>query len=145
MENTSFTIQKDVSVNSNSELVPLIKIVNSRACSSNSKKLFAKSIPNVPLQGRLPYFITIWKKATQNQEISIVKRYKFQFVSLTLLKKKPNLTKMSKEQFSLVEQNILEMLEKRTIHKLVPTQGQFLNSFFLVEKKDGRNRPVINL
>ena len=42
MENTSFTIQKDVSVNSNSELVPLIKIVNSRACSSNSKKIICK-------------------------------------------------------------------------------------------------------
>ena len=44
-----------------------------------------------------------------------------------------------------MEQNILEMLEKRAIQKLVPTQGQFLNNFFLVEKKDGRNRPVINL
>ena len=33
---------KEVSVNSSSELVPLIKIVNSRACSSNSKKIICK-------------------------------------------------------------------------------------------------------
>ena len=52
---------------------------------------------------------------------------------------------MSKEQFSLVEQEVLEMLEKGVIQKVVPTQGQFLSNLFLVEKKDGGNRPLINL
>ena len=47
---------------------------------------------------------------------------------------------MSKEQFSLVEQEILEMLEKGAIQKVVPTPGQFLSDFYLVEKKDGGNR-----
>ena len=37
------------------------------------------------------------------------------------------------------------MLEKGTIQKVVPTQKQFLSNLFLVEKKDGGNRPVINL
>ena len=37
------------------------------------------------------------------------------------------------------------MLEKGAIQKVVPTQGQFLSNLFLVEKKDGGNRPVINL
>ena len=54
------------------------------------------------------------------------------------------MTKMSKEQFSLVEQEVLEMLEKGTIKKVVPKQGQFLSNLFLVEKKDGGNHPVIN-
>ena len=51
---------------------------------------------------------------------------------------------MSKEQFSLVEQKVLEMLEKGAIQKVVPTKGQFLSNLLLVEKKDGGNRPVIN-
>ena len=32
---------------------------------------------------------------------------------------------MSKEQFLLVEQEVLEMLEKGAIQKVVPTEGQF--------------------
>ena len=57
----------------------------------------------------------------------------------------PNLTKMPKEQFSLMEQEVLEMLEKGAIQKVVPTQGQFLIKLILVEKKNGGNRPIINL
>ena len=49
------------------------------------------------------------------------------------MEKIPNLSKMSKEQFSLVEQEVLEMLEKGAIQKVVPTQGQLLSN--LVEKK----------
>ena len=85
-------------------------------------------------------------KITKDQEIfSIVKGYEFLFVSHPFREKIPNLTKMSKEQFSLVEQEILEMLEKRAIQKLVRTQGQFLSNLFRVEKNDGGNLPVINL
>ena len=46
---------------------------------------------------------------------------------------------MSKEQFSLVEQKVLEMLEKEAIQKVVSTQGHFRKN------KDGGNHPVINL
>ena len=52
---------------------------------------------------------------------------------------------MSKEQFLLVEQEVLEMLEKGAIQKVIPTQGKFLSNLFLIEKKDTGNRPVINL
>ena len=45
------------------------------------------------------------------------------------------LEKMLKEQFLLVEQEVLEMLEKGAIQKVVPTQGQFLRNLFLVKKK----------
>ena len=145
MVNTSFTIQKEVHVTSNSELVPLIKIATLEHVHSVIRKLFTKSIPNVPLAERLAYFIAAWEKITQNQDIlSIVKGYEIPFVSLPFQEKIPNLTKMSKEQFSLVEQEVLEMLEKGAIQKVVPKQGQFVSNLFLVVKKDGENRPVIN-
>ena len=74
MVNTSFTIQKEVPVTSNSELVPLIKIATLELVYPIIRKLFTKSIPNVPLAGRLAYFIAAWEKITQDQEIlSIVK------------------------------------------------------------------------
>ena len=92
MVNASFTIQKEVSVTSNSEL-----------------------ISNASLAGRLPYSITAWENITQDQEIlSIVKGYEISFISLTSQEKIPNL---SKEQFSLLEQEGLEMLEKAAIQK----------------------------
>ena len=52
---------------------------------------------------------------------------------------------MSIEQFSLVEQVVLKMLEKGVIQKVVLTQGQLLSNLFLVEKKDRGNRPAIKL
>ena len=134
--NTSFTIQKEVPVTSNSELVPLIKIATLEHAHPTIRKLFTKSIPNVPLAGGLAYFIAAWEKVTQDQEIlSIVKWYEILFVSLSFQEEIPNLTKMLKEPFSFVEQEVLEMLEKGAIQKVVPTQGQFLSNLFLVEKR----------
>ena len=52
---------------------------------------------------------------------------------------------MSKVQFLLVEQEVLEMLEKGAIKKKAPTQGQFLSNLFFLEKRDEGNCPVINL
>ena len=136
MVNTAFTIQKEVPTTSNSKLVPLIKIATLEHAYPIIRKLFTKSIPNVPLAGRLAYFIAAWEKTTQDQEmLTIVKRCEIPFVSLPFQKKIPNLTKISKEQFSLVEQEVLEMLEKRAIQKVVPTQGQFLSNLFLVKKR----------
>ena len=146
MVNTSFIIQKEVSVTSNSELVPLKKIATLEHVHPVIRKLYTKRIPNVPLAGRLGYFIAAWEKITQDQEIlSIVKGFEVPFVSLPLQEKIPNLTKMSKEQFSLVEQEVLEMLEKGAIQKSVPKQKQFPSNLFLVEKSDGGKRPVISL
>ena len=55
MLNTSFTIQKEVPVTSNSELVPLIKIATLEHVHPIIRKRLTKSIPNVPLAGRLAY------------------------------------------------------------------------------------------
>ena len=117
MVNTSFTIQKEVPVTSNWELVSLIKIEHVHLI---IEKSFTKDIPNVLLQGRITDFITAWEKITQNQEIlSFVKGYEIPFASLPSQEKIPNLTKISKEQFSLVEHEVLEMLEKGAPTKLL--------------------------
>ena len=43
------------------------------------------------------------------------------------------------------KREMLKMLEKDSIQKVVPKQGRFLSNIFLVVKKDGGNFPVINL
>ena len=79
-------------------------------------KLFTKRIPNVPLPGRLANFIKVWEKITLDQEnLSIVMRYEISFVSLPFQKKIPDLTKTSKKQVSLLEQEVSEILKQGTI------------------------------
>ena len=97
MVNTSFTIQKQVPVISNSDLVPLRKIATLEHVYPTIRKLFTKSIPNVPL---LANFITVWGKITLDQEnLSIVKRHEIKFASLQFKEKTLMLTKMSKNIF----------------------------------------------
>ena len=96
MIHKSFTIQKEVPVTTNSELVPLIKFATLEYVHPIIRKLFTKSIPNIPLAGRLAYSIAAWEKVTQDQEIlSIVKGYETPFVSLPFQEKIPNLKKKS--------------------------------------------------
>lgn len=54
---TSFTTQKEVLVISNSTLVRLIKVATLEHAHPVIRKLFKKSIQNVPLAGRLPFFM----------------------------------------------------------------------------------------
>ena len=113
MPNTSFTIQKGIPVTSYAELVPIIKTAALEHVHLIIRKSFTKNIPNVLLAGRLLSLITAWGKITQGQEILFtVKRYEISFVSLPFQVKIPNLAQMSKEQFSLVQPEVLEMLEK---------------------------------
>ena len=108
MVKTYFIIQNEVSVTSNSEQVTLIKIATLEHAHPIIRKLFTKSITNLPLAGRLLYFITAWKKITQDEDIlSVVNWYETPFVFLPLQEKIPSLAQMSKEQFSLLEQKVL--------------------------------------
>ena len=52
---------------------------------------------------------------------------------------------MNKKQIALVDLELKDMLKKGAIMRTQPAQGEFSNNLFLVEKKDGGFRPVINL
>ena len=44
-----------------------------------------------------------------------------------------------------MEEEVLEMLKKGAIQKVVPTEGPFLSKYFLVEKEDTGNHPFKKL
>ena len=89
MVNTFFTIQKEVPATSSSELVPLIKTATLEHAHPIIRKLFTKSIPNVPLARTLAYFIAPLEKITQDQEIlSIVKGYEIPLEEVSQFRRK---------------------------------------------------------
>ena len=57
----------------------------------------------------------------------------------------PPLTFHNKSEKVAIDREISEMLQKGAIQVVSPMNGEFLSSVFLVKKKDGENRPVINL
>ena len=49
------------------------------------------------------------------------------------------------DEAKLIDLEIQKLLEKGVIHKVQPIEGQFISNIFVVPKKDGSLRPVINL
>ena len=106
-----------------------------------------RKIPNVQLARRLKIFIENWKILKNDTEIlSLVKGYTISFHEIPQQKNIPNSPKVSQKEKILVQKEIYEMLNKRAIVE-TPNhlEGELISNLFLVEKKDGRTRPVINL
>ena len=57
----------------------------------------------------------------------------------------PRISEISKAQRELVRAEIETMLMKGAISQIDHTQREFISLLFIVEKKDGDQRPVINL
>ena len=111
------------------------------------KRLFLSiSISDTPLAGRLKHFVGSWMKITQDPKIlDIVKGYKIPFHSKPFQSKIPFHPIVSREGEELVKLEVKEMLKKGAIRKVQPSKGEFVSNLFLVKKKDGGQRPVINL
>ena len=112
------------------------------------KKLFSplKIRQNLPPAGRLKHFQRAWKLITKDPEIlSLIKGYKIPLLKTPIQDKTPPIPHMSKAQKNLVEIEIETMLRKGAICRTNHAAGEFISNLFLVEKKDGGQRPVINL
>ena len=111
------------------------------------KNLFPVKVePGLPLAGRVKHFLKNWKQLTQDPSIlEIVQGYKIPFVQTPHQTFLPKAGNLSKEERNLVKEEIDQMLEKGAIVKTKPSRDQFLSNIFTVPKKNGGNRPVINL
>ena len=105
-----------------------------------------KRILEVPLARRLKHFLSSWKTLAKDQNIlSIVEGYKIPFNTVPHQEKVPGNIHMSPAHQSL-DMEISEILKKGAISLVQNHQEKgFLSNLFLVGKKDGGHRPVINL
>ena len=113
--------------------------------------MFSNLIPHLPLNipptGRLKYFLPIWQKITQDPWVlQVVQGYQLEFISKPIqnyLAAKPG---MSQTEQNILDQEVQTLLDKHAILPVSnPETAGFISSVFVVSKKDGGNRPVVNL
>ena len=105
------------------------------------KSRFCSPVVNPALlAGRLGHFLPNWRRITNDPTVlETIQGYKLKFIS-TLVQS----TVRHPLQFSCSEK-IDALLEKEALHVVKPVSDQFISNLFLVLKRDGKSRPVINL
>uniref|UniRef100_A0A914YLL5 Reverse transcriptase domain-containing protein n=1 Tax=Panagrolaimus superbus TaxID=310955 RepID=A0A914YLL5_9BILA len=113
----------------------------------NAKNLMLPKFAQIqaPLTaGRLKFFISNWKLITQDRWVlKTIKGYSLPFKSLRgQLSSRFRTPKITSE---VIEKEAKELLAKKAIFKIREKKARWISPIFLVPKKDGSQRPVINL
>ena len=97
--------------------------------------------------GRLCHHLSNWSIITQDWWVlNTVRGYLMDFVSEPHQQSPLNPPHCSSEQTCLIQEELTKLLKKQAIRQLEhPAEAGFLSNIFLVPKKDGGQRPVINL
>uniref|UniRef100_H3ALL6 ribonuclease H n=1 Tax=Latimeria chalumnae TaxID=7897 RepID=H3ALL6_LATCH len=88
-----------------------------------------------------------WRRITNDLWVlGTTSGFKIEFVSLPVQSFPPQDLVFSQEQQALVQTEIVSLVQKQAISRVNPgVDPGFISSLFLVPKKDGGFRPVINL
>ena len=104
-------------------------------------------IPGVSLlltAGRLPLCLHNWLRITSNQwVIQVVKGYKLELMSIPFQNFPPR--PLGAKGHHSMEEEIQKLMDKGAVKKVTSCVNQFISQIFLVPKKDGSARLVINL
>ena len=114
----------------------------------NDKVRIIVKFPEIPVGGSLSLFMNVWKKITDDKWVLeiVQKGYKLEFL------KKPAFrgikhTRVPPDQIELISLEIESLLKKNGIEKVSTKNAKagLYSTLFLVAKKSGEMRPVINL
>ena len=101
---------------------------------------------NLPPAGRLKNHISTRKVITSDPWVLwTIRGYRVDFLQEPLQRVLPHTPQYSVEHSQLIVEEVREFLGKGAITEVHNPQGGFYSSLFLVPKKDGGQRPVINL
>ena len=106
-----------------------------------------KQVVDCPVGGRIKHFQKNWEKLSKDQWIlETIRGLKLEFAQNPPIQiTTPTYHVFSKEKNELINKEIISMLEKKAICQVEHSKDGFLSPIFLVEKKGGGQRPVINL
>ena len=134
-----------------SSLLGCSDLLTSVTCNSNAPSILhdlALPIPHplVKLAGRTAEHLAAWKKITSDQWVlQAVSGYRLEFTSEPQQSHRP-VTVQSGHKAAVISEEIGKMLEKGAILEVKGTMTDgFFSSLFLVPKKEGQMRTVLNL
>ena len=134
-------------MNSSLKLVAHTRTWDSPACYIQSLiRRMDKSIECPALAGRVAHFQTNWELLTQDKWVlQTVAGYQLELLGVPYQARHPPPTRVSLENQAQISAEVSELLSKGAITETRVSTDQFVSQLFLVEKKDGGQRPVINL
>ena len=98
------------------------------------------------LAGRLGHFLPNWRRITNDPTIlEMIRGYKLEFTSTPVQSTVRRPLQFSCSETEKIDLEISALLEKEALHVVKPVSDQFISNLFLVPKRDGKSRPVINL
>ena len=104
---------------------------------------------NLPQAGRLKHFLAAWEQITKDPWVlQVVSGYHIEFLDNPVQRNTPPLIPRSLDQQPIIDQEVWELLSKEAVHFVQPYSLQepgFISSLFVIPKKGGGHRPVINL
>ena len=112
-------------------------------------KSFLHSLSHLPQAGRLKHFLPAWEQITKDPWIlQVVSGYQIEFLDYPVQHKTPALIPCTQDHQTIIDQEVQELLSKGAVHYIRDNTYQepgFVSSLFVVPKKGGGHRPVINL
>ena len=119
-----------------------------RSQGNRSKRAWLDTLPEIPVAGRLRFFLPQWEKITNDQWVlsTIKEGLKLEFLSIPPFSGVKE-THVNVQNLPILLQEVKKLLEKSAIEPvpLHDIQRGFYSTIFLVPKKTGDLRPVINL
>jgi hypothetical protein len=100
---------------------------------------------SIPVGGRLSHFSSRWTKITKDPWVldSVTNGFKVEFSSPPCKFKPQKSPTLGKMQENLCDQEVRALLEKNAIR--LSTTSDYVSSLFVIPKKSGGFRPVVNL
>ena len=97
--------------------------------------------------GRISLFLLNWKALTSDPWViqTVEKGYIIPLTTTPVQQSLPHPPHLSTTEISLLEEEIQMLLEKQAVQKVPASTKGFYSNMFMVPKKDGGQRPVINL
>ena len=104
---------------------------------------------NLPQAGRLKHFLATWEQITKDPWVlQVVSGYQIEFLDNPVQRNTPPPIPSSLDHQTIIDQEVWELLSKEAVHFVQPDSLQepgFISSLFVIPKKGGGHRPVINL
>ena len=100
--------------------------------------------PYQPQGGQIKFHLNQWKAISSDKFIlEMAKGLDMDFIETPQQQRVPRQYRMPKEHKQILNQEIQNMLDNKSMIKVEPTQNQFISQIFL-RKGETKNRPIIN-